>query len=236
MRRAGVHKRLVRVARRFAAETAGATLVEFSLVLAVFLLLVFGLIDFGRMGYTYVMGEKATQMAARIAVVRPPLPASACDEEVVPSRHLRPASPGPNPPDFGTMCRDESAPCDTVVVECRWTEVVDCEGDPGNTAEEVFCRVRSLLPPGATPANLQFNYRSDSSDPNLGRQLGFLGGPFTPVVTVELVNMRFDFVSPLAALAGLAGATNVDGLGDGFELPPMSVSLPAEDLAHGPSQ
>jgi len=215
MRRSGLHGRLKRAARRFAADAAGATLVEFSLVLGVFLLLVFGLLDFGRMGYTHVMAEKATQMAARIAAVRPP----AC--EGVPLRHDRPSSPGANPPDFGTMCRAGGV-CASVSVTCV--------GSTENaTAVEIFNRVAALLPPGATPANLRYRYGFDSN-------LGFLGGPFTPVVTVELADMRFDFVSPLGALATFAGASNAAGLDDGFELRAMSVSLPAEDLAHGPNQ
>lgn len=219
MRRAGLHMRLLRAARRFAADVAGATLVEFSLVLGVFLLLVFGLIDFGRMGYTHVMAQKATQMAARIAVVRPavcPFPSALGD----PPRHVRHANATD---DFGTMCRKEPG------MICASVSVT-CVGSPENaTAAEIFDRVAALLPPGATAANLQFRY---SSDPNLG----FLGGPFTPVVSVELVDMRFDFVSPLGALAAFAGATGAEGLDDGFELRAMSVSLPAEDLAHGPNQ
>ncbi len=217
MSRAGLHKRLARAARRFAAEAAGATLVEFSLVLGVFLLLVFGLIDFGRMGYTHVMAEKATQMAVRIAAVRPP----ACPG--VPARHdPGPAAEGASPPDFGTMCRAGAGVCASVSVTCT--------GSAENaTAVEIFNRVAALLPPGAGVANLRYSY---SFDPDLG----FLGGPFTPVVTVELVDMRFDFVSPLGALAVFAGAAGAEGLDDGFELRAMSVSLPAEDLAHGPNQ
>jgi len=217
MRRAGLHIRLARAARRFAADAAGATLVEFSLVLGVFLLLVFGLIDFGRMGYTHVMAEKATQMAARIAAVRPPACAG------VSARHdPGPAGEGADPPEFGTMCRAGPGVCASASVTCV--------GSTGNaTAVEIFDRVAALLPPGATPANLRYRYEFDPD-------LGFLGGPFTPVVSVELVDMRFDFVSPLGAIAAFAGATDTAGLDDGFELRAMSVSLPAEDLAHGPNQ
>ena len=52
-------------------DESGTTLVELAIVLPVFLLLFLGLIDFGRLGQEYVMAEKAMQLAARTAVVRP---------------------------------------------------------------------------------------------------------------------------------------------------------------------
>jgi len=58
--------------RKFARDMGGTTLVELAIVLPIFLLIFFGLIDFGRMGAEYVMAEKAMQRAARIAAVRPP--------------------------------------------------------------------------------------------------------------------------------------------------------------------
>jgi hypothetical protein len=67
--------------------------------------------------------------------------------------------------------------------------------------------------------------------------MGFLGGPFTPVVTVEIQNLNFNFIHPLAGLAGLAGATDTtdqaDAEANGVPMPSMSISLPGEDLALG---
>jgi len=52
---------------------------------------------------------------------------------------------------------------------------------------------------------------------------------------MELQNLGFEFVSPLGALARAAGATPSADLGADIPFPPMSVSLPAEDLAQGES-
>jgi hypothetical protein len=64
-------------------------------------------------------------------------------------------------------------------------------------------------------------------DPNLG----FLGGPYVPRVTVELQNLNFTFATPLSGLAALAGGGQ--GPGATLTFPTMSTSLPGEDLALG---
>ena len=68
---------------RFAGDEDGATLVEFAIVLAIFMFIFFGLIDFARLGFSNVLAEKATEKAVRMAVVRPAIcdgrePAWAC--------------------------------------------------------------------------------------------------------------------------------------------------------------
>lgn len=212
-------------ARCFALDESGATLVEFAIVLPLFLLIFFGLLDFGRLGFTQVMAEKATQRAARIAAVRPPVAGCAA---LLPSKNLRPEG-ATGTAKLGAYCRSGVGVCDDPgVASCRGVA-----GDP--TSDDIWSQVAGLLPHDATVGNLWFSY---SSDPNLG----FLGGPYVPVVTVELRDedetagprgMTFEFVSPLGALAALAGGTGAGGLGDDIVLPRMSVSLPGEDLAQG---
>ena len=57
---------------RFRRDEGGAALVEMGIIMPLFLLLAFGLIDFGRLGFAYVMAQKATEQAVRAAVVRTP--------------------------------------------------------------------------------------------------------------------------------------------------------------------
>ena len=64
---------------RFLREDAGTTLVEFAIVLPLFLLLFLGLIDFGRRGQEYVITETPMQLAARRAAGRPPARGSQCE-------------------------------------------------------------------------------------------------------------------------------------------------------------
>lgn len=96
----------------------------------------------------------------------------------------------------------------------------------GATANEIWAIVRGIFPNDAAIANLSFNYSYDTN-------LGFLGGPYTPVVTVEVQNLDFEFVSPLADLVGLAGGTAEASLRTTVNFPAMSVSMPAEDPAQG---
>lgn len=215
MRMTGAYPRLKNSICVFAQDETGATLVEFAIVLSIFLFLFFGLIDFGRLGFHYVNAEKAMQVAARVAAVRLP----ACPG--IPSINARGiVAGGTLPPDFGTSCRAGANICVNV-------GTVSCSGSVANpTASEIWTLIAGALPNDATIANLKFSYTYDNN-------LGFLGGPYVPVVTVELQNLDFQFVSPLGALAGLAGAMASPTLGADIPFPSMSVSLPAEDLALG---
>ncbi len=85
-------------------------------------------------------------------------------------------------------------------------------------------------------------------------RLGFLGGPYTPMVEMAVVTeqdvpliadseaLRFDFVTPLPGMVALVGGgastnltdTDSDSRAD-IPFPDLSVSMPAEDLAQGNS-
>ncbi len=197
----------------FSQDQSGGVLVEFAVVIALFLFIFMGLLDFGRLSYSGVTAQSASQIAARIAIVRPPACAG------VPQVHVRgSASP---PPRFGTSCSAASGVCASVAT-------VTCQGSASNaTASEIWARISPLLPPGTNIDALRFSYAFDS-------KLGFLGGPYTPMLTVELALDDFQFVSPLASLANAAGSGG-SGIESSVTYSSFSVSLPAEDLASGES-
>ncbi len=198
--------------RRFKRDESGATLVEFGISFTLFLVIFFALIDFGRMAFNYVVADKAVQMAARLAAVRPP----ACGG--VPLTHARhPATPTPAPA-FGSLCRNGAAICAQVSTTCT--------GSTANpTVNEIWGIVSGRMPFGTTPANLSFTYASDPT-------LGFLGGPYTPVVTVEMTGANFQFATGLGGLLSLVTG-GPSATGGTIPFPPMSASLPGEDLAQG---
>lgn len=200
-----------RRARAFWADESGANLVEFSFVVLLFLFLLFSIIDFGRLAHAWVGANKATQLAARLAAVRPP----ACPGVPV----LNQRGTAVSPPSFGALCRAGAG-------VCADPGPAVCTGVATNaTAQEIFTAVRPLLPPGTTIGQMRYRY---TFDPNLG----FLGGPYVPMVTVELTGVNFTFVSPLGVfVTALTG--NASTLGTAIAMPGMSVSLPAEDLALG---
>lgn len=201
-------------AGRFARSEDGATLPELAIVMPLFLLLFMGMIDFGRMAFHYVVAERAMSIASRVAAVRPP----ACSG--VPETHVRPSTVSGTPPDFGTSCRAGANICANA-------GTVTCSGDAADaTASEVWALVQGSMPVSADISNLSFSYAYDSN-------LGFLGGPYVPVVTVGLQNLNFEFLTPLGGLVALTGAAADPSLAATVPFPPMSVSLPGEDLALG---
>ncbi|MCK0104205.1 TadE/TadG family type IV pilus assembly protein [Pseudohalocynthiibacter sp. F2068] len=192
----------------------GGVMVEFAVVVTVFFFLFFTVVDIGRLAFSVVLAENAAGIAIRTAVVRPP----ACPG--VPERHARgTATPTPR---FGTSCKAVSGTCEAVAT-------ITCQGDAANpTALEIWNRVQNLLPANATIASLQFSYSFDSN-------LGFLGGPYTPMVSVDLNLPQFQFASPLGTLATAAGAASAGQLGANITYQNFGVSLPGEDLALGDS-
>ena len=109
------------------------------------------------------------------------------------------------------------------VAPCLVAATQTCFGAAGNpVADEIFGLVQPLLPAGATPANLQFQYEPSG--------LGFLGGPYVPMTSVRLQNLQHQFILPIRQLFapwGGAGGTGVVPLG------PMTATMPGEDLNVG---
>ncbi|MCB1331594.1 MAG: pilus assembly protein [Maritimibacter sp.] len=218
MTRGVEHKRWA----RFCADEGGAAMVEFAIVSAVFFLAFFQLLGFGLFASTNLMAEKATQIAARTAVVRPAV--DWCAETPLPDRITSSDPDLPEPPSFGTNCRNEAGTC-TAVAEVSCTGVLANEGDLTTTDGEIWNRIAPMLPGETGIDDLRFTY---TFDPNLG----YLGGPYTPMVTVELTvpNETTELFALISRLAVLAGG------GDGFTGPQyrtISISLPAEDLNAG---
>ena len=235
-----IGSRFITAARRHLREETGASLIEYTVVISLFLLVFFAILDFGRLGFNWVMTEKAMQRAARIAVTREPV----CDG--VPETHVRGSNTAVG---YGTFCRADIGVCaDEGRQSCVLSATpINCQTATASTAVEIWCIINPILPSNATPRNIRVSYSFDQN-------LGFLGGPYTPMVEVAVVTeedvaaiedseeLRFDFVTPLPGLAALVGGTaptNIaDSGGDGqadIPFPDLSVSMPAEDLAQGNS-
>lgn len=206
---------IISALRAFRRREDGATLVEFALVVPLFLLLAFGLLDFGRLGFSYVMAQKATERAVREVVVRTPV----CTG--LPEFNTRGGtSTALDEIRYGASCQSNSLLCaDPGTVTCT-------AADGSATGSEIFVQIQTLLPTNALPQNLHFTYAFDEN-------LGFLGGPYTPLVTVELRDLDFEFVTPIGALANLLSANDSGEIGQSFGFPSMSTSLPGEVLLDG---
>ncbi|MBK6561157.1 TadE/TadG family type IV pilus assembly protein [Candidatus Amarobacter glycogenicus] len=62
--------RFARVVRKLRRTEAGQALVEFTMILPIFLMLLFGLVDFGRGFYTWLLITNAAREGARVAAVQ----------------------------------------------------------------------------------------------------------------------------------------------------------------------
>lgn len=196
--------------RRFWSDERGSVLVEYAMTLPLFLILLFALIDFSQIYLRWILAEKATHLAARLVAVRPPLCAG------VPELN----EPGPAASQFGASCAAAAGIC----ADAGTTQ---CSGDDADAAgfAEILDAVGPLLPADLAPDDLLFTY--DYAD------LGFLGGPYVPMVTVELgPTVEVPYITPLgqmlATFYGGGGA-----LAERLTMPNMRATLPGEDLALG---
>jgi hypothetical protein len=196
----------------FRSERAAAA-AEFALVLPIAILLMFGMIDVGRLMYILNRAEKATQIGARMAVVTNPVSVGLVNEDYVDADtsagELIPADR------LGRfVCTSTVCVCETG--ECPADTSVD-----GLAFNNIANRMDDFLD-GLTPANVRVAY-SGSGFGYAGDPPGSKGGgsgaveamEITPLVSVSLTGLRFRSFF-------LLGLVN-------FELPPFSSSLPAED-------
>lgn len=223
-------KRVRDILRGFAGGDRGAALVELAVVVPLFLLVFLGIIDFGRLGYDVVTAEKAMQQAARIAIVRTPACAGVAGVPVVPNTTGRdPANSDPIPPRFGTACNAGATICAPVAeASCTLAQGIAV----GNaTAIEIWSRIDDIVPANATAANVRITYTDSTVLGSTNLRLGFLGGPYVPIVTAQVQGLTFNFVTPIAGFVRMMGGTST--FARSVQFPALSVSLPAEDLARG---
>ena len=218
--------------KRFALREDGTTLVEFALCITLFLVILFAVLDFGRLGYNWVVAEKAMQRAVRVASVRPPVCAG------VPQYHRR-ADPTDATFSSGTLCRSQPGLCLQTTRQCLLSNPDGGDAEAVAAATEIWTLIEPLMPANATNANVLIRYDYDEN-------LGFLGGPFVPLITAEIgtdsngdgnftdddADFAFTFITPLSALAAQATGTTND-IPNSIPFPDISVSLPAEDLNIG---
>ncbi|MFW5678921.1 MAG: TadE/TadG family type IV pilus assembly protein [Pseudomonadota bacterium] len=205
--------------RRLAGDRRGAALVEFTLIAALFLFLLFALVEGALLLMSWNQTEKAVQAAVRSLVVRPPVAAA------VPA--TRDKNPALDPVDvrFGAGCEGANSPCApvapascTLTVASGATTCADVTG-----AQAAFDRMRALSPFALRPGSdgtVTFTYRDTG--------LGFVGGPYIPLVEVRVEGLRYRFVA-MAGLSQLLGGNT----GPNVAFPPIAATLVGEDLAEG---
>ena len=206
--------------RHLSRDQSGTTTIEFTIVALLFLLLTFGLVEFGHMFWQYNSAAKAAQLGARLAAVSNPVwgelvnledtgtPGAAwetvytvtCDGASEDCTDLGAGEYDDEAMDCLVFGRSQAAPpCDT---EC---DPAGIDADEAGMCDR-FARI--------APENVIVTYSHTG--------LGFAGRPGGPVptVTVQLTNLTFEFLA-LGDLLGLQDVT----------MPPFTVTMTGEDLS-----
>jgi len=162
----------VRILARFKRDRSGATMVEFTLVFAVLLVLTFGLIEFGLALYQYNAAETATAVGARYIATRGPVVTGLADCGVATSVNA------------GTNCSAVSG-SSTWVVTCNASAP---SGACQATVLNALVTRMQQFAPEVQAQNVQVVLR--------GAGLGFVGrGSPVPMVTVRLTGMTYNFIA-----------------------------------------
>jgi Flp pilus assembly protein TadG len=187
---------------------------EFALVLPLLLIFLLGIIDVGRLMWTWNQAEKATQMGVRYAIVTNPVWAGMKNFDFVATGNIVPGETVPNTL-FGKVTCSWSNSCDTCVGSfCSAAKAKDYDSAAFSSLVSYMKKfypgmVDSADPTGRTKVLVTFS--------NSG--LGYAGDPtgaaVAPLVTVSLQNVSF---KPFFLLSQQA-----------ITLPPFQSSLTFED-------
>lgn len=208
------------LARRLLKSRSGSSAAEFALVLPLFLILLFGVIDAGRFMWESNEAEKATQVGARVAIVTDVLSSGLRDEDyagkTVGGTTLAPGDLIPAAALGSVMCTSTGCSCETA----------PCPSSLGTFNSATFTnvlvtRMKQMYPP-ITAANVVVRYKGSGFGLAEASSGGGGGGgteqmEISPLVTVSLVNVQF---RPLTTLT-LKSIT----------MPNFATTLTAEDAS-----
>lgn len=194
------------------ADERGGPAAEFALVLPLLVAFLFGIIDVGRLMWTWNRAEKATQMGARYAVVADMVPTGLATYSFSVDGGLVQGSPIPETSFGGATCVSPSA--GTVSCTCNTGATCPPLGTADVAAFQRIVQRMDQFLPELTDNRVTVEYGFSG--------LGYAGDPFgpdvAPLVTVGIRNMTF---TPL--LLQLFGGT--------ITLPDFRASLTMEDGA-----
>ena len=197
---------MTKYARHLWADRRAAIAAEFALVLPLFLIFVFGIIDAGRYLYTVNRAEKATQMGARYAVSTDMIPTGLATYSFATTGGIPQGSSVPQSSFGGATCTSTGCACNAGAT---------CPplGTASTTAfNNIVTRMRAIMPE-IQAANVVVEYGYSglgySGDPN--------GPDVAPLVTVRLTGMNFQPITTLVfgATISIPGVPATLSLEDG---------------------
>lgn len=196
---------MIRFLHRFWQDRGAGPAAEFALVAPLLILFLLGIIDVGRLLWTWNQAEKATQMGVRFAAVTNLIPSDLKDYSYAVSSGIPQGDVVPQTDFGGVKCTSTTCTCQNIGGGCPFGMTRD-----GTTFNLLVARMAAFKSDIAA-ANVEVYY--DYSG------LGFSGDPngpdVAPLITIKLTSLDF---SPLF-LFGAATLT----------LPGFSATLSMED-------
>lgn len=203
---------MIRKIRKFCQSEGGGPAAEFALVLPILVLFLFGIIDVGRLMWTWNRAEKATQMGVRYAVVADIVPAGLASYSFSETGGLIQGAVVPESSFGGASC--SSATVGVVTCACNTGATCPPLGTPNVAAFQNIVKRMGLFLPELNDTRVVIDYGYSG--------LGYAGDPFgvdvAPLVTVKIRNMTF---TPIL----------LQVFGGKITLPDFSASLTLEDGA-----
>lgn len=202
-------------------DDRGASMVEFSIIVSLFFVVLFGLIEFSLALYQWNSATKAVQLGARLAAVSSPVWNQLSDMSLVGGTETL----GDPVPAYTVECVGSTSACTCIAgARCSGTNTYnnaamnvlvygrDANVACGNVGAGGFLGMCDVYNP-ITPANVKVTYENSG--------LGFLGHPAgtVPTITVEVTGMSYQFIF-LGGLMGF-GITS---------MPDFKVTMTGEDL------
>lgn len=212
---------MTRICARLLWNRSGSSAAEFALVLPLFLILLFGIIDTGRFMWEFNKAEKATQVGARVATVTDVL-----------SSGLRDENYAGQTVGGATIGAGERIPAGALgTIKCTNTactcEVAPCPSNLGTLDTAIFTDVvvarMKQIDPAIGASNVVVRYSGSgmgfagSTSSGSGGSSGTEQMEISPLVTVTLQDLQF------TPITSLLFAT--------YTMPDFSTTLPAEDAS-----
>lgn len=198
--------------RNLVRDNLGASMIEFSLVIGLFLTLTMGVVEFSFAFFQWNQATKAVNLGARLAAVSHPV-----SSDLASMTGLGGGDIGEPMPSFIRVCSGKVGECTNggnyssaamdVLVQGRdlTCQHVESEGLPGMC--DIFPRIQAQ--------NVIVTYTQTG--------MGFIGRPGGPVptITIEITGLAFNFVF-LNALLGFQP----------IQIPRLHTTITGEDLSH----
>ena len=195
--------------RRLLRDRRGISSVEFALVCSLFFMLVLGVVDFSRAMWEWNAAAKATHWGVRYAIVN--------DMVAIRMRDWSGTAEGLNAgSSVSVAALTASGTADTFICTSATgcNSQMDTTNDYDDIAFGLIVARMQLIYDKIQPENVIVEYR------HIG--LGFAGNPLGPdlhpAVTITLVGMQFDFITP-----GFAGIFDIT-------MPAFTATMTGEDL------